>query len=191
MKTITLVRISLLAVLAYLIMMFQFPLPFAPSFIELDLSDVPAILAAIVYGPIPAIFVQLIKNLLHMITMSRSVGIGELANFLYGVALVLPIGLICHKKYTTSKYVISSLLGVFCFALTAGILNYFIIFPMYITAMGYPLEAMITAIPSPIMEITDLKSIIILAVTPFNITKGALATISAGLIYPYIKNYIK
>ena len=46
------VTVSVLSTIAYLLMMLNFPLPGLPPFLKIDFSEVPALLAAIVFGPV-------------------------------------------------------------------------------------------------------------------------------------------
>src|SRR5690554_3690588 len=80
----SMVKIAFLSVIAYIIMIFEFPLIFFPGFLKIDLSDIPALVAGFALGPVGGIMVELLKNLLHLITKTDTGGVGELANFLVG-----------------------------------------------------------------------------------------------------------
>jgi len=51
LTTNSLVKISVLSVLSYILMVIDFPLPMFPSFLKLDFSDIPALLGSFAIGP--------------------------------------------------------------------------------------------------------------------------------------------
>ena len=88
--------------LGFVLMLLEFPLPFIiPSFIKLDFSEIPALIAAFAFGPLHGILVCAIKNILHLFVTS-SAGVGELSNFILG-AILLELPACFTKKYITEK----------------------------------------------------------------------------------------
>ncbi|MEE1055615.1 MAG: ECF transporter S component, partial [Acutalibacteraceae bacterium] len=74
--------------LGFVLMLLEFPIPFIiPSFIKLDFSEIPALIASFAYGPIYGILVCAVKNLLHLF-VTTSGGVGELSNFILGAIFV-------------------------------------------------------------------------------------------------------
>ena len=89
---------AMLSAVAFILMFLDFSVPFMPAFIKMDLSELPALIGAFSMGPVCGILICLIKNVLHLFITTTG-GVGELSNFLLGVAFVLPAGLIYrHKK---------------------------------------------------------------------------------------------
>ena len=84
---------GILGAISTVLMMLSFSVPFMPSFIKLDFSELPALVASFSMGPLAGVAVCFIKNLIN-VTMSTTGGVGELSNFLLGVCLVLPAGLV-------------------------------------------------------------------------------------------------
>lgn len=74
----------MLAAIGMVLMLVDFPLPLFPSFLQIDLSDVPAVIGAFSLGPAAGVVIELLKNLLKLIVGSNTGGVGELANFLVG-----------------------------------------------------------------------------------------------------------
>ncbi|MBR1658709.1 MAG: ECF transporter S component, partial [Oscillospiraceae bacterium] len=77
-KTAYFVKVAMLGVLAYVVMFLELALPFFPSFLKLDLSDLIPLIGALALGPAAGVLVELLKNLLHLIT-THTGGVGELA----------------------------------------------------------------------------------------------------------------
>ena len=89
---------AMLSAVAYILMFLDFSVPFMPAFIKMDLSELPALIGSFAMGPLCGVVVCLIKNVLHLFITTTG-GVGELSNFILGVAFVLPAGLIYkHKK---------------------------------------------------------------------------------------------
>ena len=61
-----LVGTAVLSALSFVLMLLEFSVPLVPSFLKLDLSDLPALIASFAYGPVSGVLVALIKNLLHL-----------------------------------------------------------------------------------------------------------------------------
>ena len=92
---------AIMSALASVLMFIEIPIPIIPSFIKLDISELPALITAFAYGPLWGVVVCLIKNLVHL-TASTTAGVGELANFFLGAVFVFISG-IAYKKKTQQK----------------------------------------------------------------------------------------
>ena len=73
---------AMLGAVAAVLMYMEFPIPIMPSFVKLDVSELPALLAAYAYGPVSGIAVCLIKNLIKLPSTSTA-AVGELFNFVW------------------------------------------------------------------------------------------------------------
>ena len=94
-----LVQIGMLGAVSVVLMMFEIPLFFAPSFYKIDLSEIPVLIGTFAMGPVAGMFIELIKVVLHMLFKgSSTAGVGDFANFLIGCAMIVPAGLIYQKK---------------------------------------------------------------------------------------------
>lgn len=187
-STNSLVKIALLSVIAYILMLIEFPILFFPGFLKIDLSDMPALIGAFALGPIAGVIIELIKNLLHLITKTDTGGVGELANFLIGASLVMPAGILYAKSRKKSIALLGMLLGTVLMAIAGGLSNYYILIPFYSKMM--PIEQIIAWSASANGAITDLKTLILYAVVPFNLLKGLLISIFTILIYKRISHLL-
>ena len=78
-----LVQIGMLSAIAIILMMFEIPLPFAPTFYKIDLSEVPVLVGCFAMGPMAGVLVELVKILLNLVmTGTSTAGVGEIANFI-------------------------------------------------------------------------------------------------------------
>ncbi len=180
-KTHFLTKTAILSVLAYVVFLIEIPVFFAPAFLKIDASDLFALLGAFAMGPVAGIAIELIKNLLHMITVGSSGGIGELANFIVGVAWIVPAAIIYRRNKTKTNAVIGMFVGIICMAVVAAVFNYYVLIPFYTRFM--PIEAIVGMGNAVNTKIVDLKSLIIYAIIPFNVFKGGIITILTLLVY--------
>ncbi len=184
------VTVALGAAISLIFMMLDFSLPIAPSFIKLDVSDLPALILAFVFGPLAGVLTELIKNLLHLF-MTTTGGVGELSNFLLGVAFVLPAGVIYRKRKSRKGALVAMITGTICYSITGIFSNYFIMFPFYTKVSGISMEAIIAMCQKILPFVDSQWKVILFSVTPFNILKGLLVSVVTFFIYKRISPLLK
>ncbi|SDX93267.1 ECF transporter S component [Eubacterium barkeri] len=86
----------------------------------MDISDLPALIAAFAFGPVSGVLVELIKNGLQLIS-TNTAGVGELANFLMGSALTFTTGLVHQKRKTKTTALFGCITGSVAMAFAAFI----------------------------------------------------------------------
>ncbi|MGV3487270.1 MAG: ECF transporter S component [Tuberibacillus sp.] len=177
--------VALLSAIAFLIMFLQFPLPLFPAFLTIDLSDIPAIIGAIIYGPIAGIVIEAIKNILHWLTTGSVTGVpvGEFANFLTGTVYIVVSIWMFRKRKTLRSLIIGMVAGTIATAIVMCIANYFVIYPSYAYFLGFPVDAAIKMAQAANHSIHDLFSLVVLAVLPFNLLKCIVISVIAIPIY--------
>ena len=176
-STKTIAKVGILSAIAYVLMFISVPLPIFPSFLKIDLSDIPAIFGGMSLGPIAGIAIVIIKNFLQGITASTTGGVGEFANVIIGGSYVLIICLFYRKWKNIKSVVAGGLVGIVAMTIMGCIMNYYIMMPLYATVYGMPLDAIIqmgTVINS---KVTDLYTFVIWMIAPFNIIKAGLMTV--------------
>ncbi len=185
-----LVSIAAASAVSFVLMQFNFNLPFAPAFVKLDLSDVPALIMAFSIGPLAGVLTELVKNLLNLFVTSTS-GVGELSNFLLGCMFVAPAGFIYRKNKTRKTALVAMLTGTLCFAIGGIFSNLFIMFPFYTLVSGISMEAIIAMCSKILPFVNTEAEVILLSVTPFNILKGVIVSVVTFLLYKHITPIIK
>ncbi len=181
-NTRMLVSCAVGAAISFVLMLLDFSLPFAPAFIKLDLSDLPALILSFSFGPLAGLFTELVKNLLHLFVTTTG-GVGELSNYLLGVAFVVPAGLIYQRRKNRKTALIAMMVGTLCFSLVGVLSNYFIMFPFYTKVSGIPMEAIIAMCQKILPFVDNQWEVILLSVTPFNILKGLIVSVVTFVIY--------
>ena len=167
-------------------MFIEFPLPIFPSFLKVDISDLPALIGAFALGPVPGVAIELLKNILHLIFRNDSMGVGELANFLVGAILAFTSGMIYKRSKTKKNALMSVIVGAIAMSIGAAILNYFVFLPLYETVLHFPIKAVVAMGSAINPNIKNLNTLIIWAIIPFNLFKAAIVGIITLLMYKKI-----
>ena len=166
-------------------------IPIIPPIYKLDFSTVPVLLGGFSMGPLPGLAILLIKNLVSL-TNTSSMGVGELADFMTGAAILIPSALI-YKRNRTLKGALTGLLwGILCMVAVGAIANYFIMIPFYVNVMHMPLETILSMIAQAVPAVDSLPKLILLATSPFNLLKGVALSLITCVLYkrlsPILKN---
>jgi riboflavin transporter len=170
------VSIGMLSSIAYLLMLLNFPLPPFPNFLFVDFSDIPALIAALIFGPIAGVLVEFFKNVLNYLATGSQTGIpvGHIANFVAGIVFILPVYYIYNKLKTKKGMTLALLLGTITMAVIMSLLNYVIILPAYTALLHFP----------------DMRNLVVPAILPFNIVKGLIMSVIFMLLFMRMKGWI-
>lgn len=183
----TIAQISMLSAIAIVLMLFQMPLPFTPSFYQIDFSEVPVLVGAFVMGPLAGVVIELVKILLNFVVNGTSTaGVGEAANFLVGCALCIPAGIIYKRNKTRKGALIGLAAGTITMTVVGCVLNAFVLLPVYAKAFQMPIATLIEMGTAVNKGISGMSTFILYAVAPFNLLKGALVSFIVLLIYKKI-----
>lgn len=190
MSTELLVKGSILSAMAFIIMMIEFPLPIFPGFLQIDLSDIPALIGGFAMGPIAGVIIELVKNVLHLL-VSKTAGIGEVANLIVGGVFVFVSAYIYKRNKSKKGAAISLISGTIVMSIIACILNYFVLIPLYESALHFPVTAMIAETAKITSLVVDLKTLVLYSILPFNLLKGFVVSLVVFLIYKKVEPIIK
>lgn len=179
---------AMLSAVSFILMFFDFSVPFMPSFIKMDLSDLPELIGAFSMGPLCGVLVALVKNLLHL-TISTTGGVGELSNFLLGAAFVLPAGLIYKHKKTKMFALLGAVSGAVIMGVFSIVSNYFMVYPFYYNFM--PKEAILGAYQAILPGMKSILQCLICFNMPFTMVKGFISVAITMLVYKPLSPIIK
>ena len=174
-KTRYIVRIGVFSALAFIVMLLEFYIGFA-EYLKLDFSDVIAMIGGITMGPLAAAAIQLVKNLLKALIITRTAGIGELANLIVGIAFVVPASMIYKKLKTNTGLFLGLITGSISMVAFACLANLFILLPLY---FGNTITF-------------EVRWDTIIAIfLPFNIIKGIIVSFVTYLLHVAMKPIYK
>jgi len=187
-RTRKIIGAAMLAAVSFVLQFLELPMPLSPAFARFDFSDLPALIGAFAYGPLWGVVVELVKNLLHL-TVSATGGIGELANFAIGAALVFPAGLVYKKHKSRKTALLGCVVGSLCMGVMAAVMNYFVLLPLF--QMFMPMEEMIAAFAAFVPIIRTKLDVVLLNALPLNILKGAVISLVTMLLYKRLSPILK
>ena len=171
---------AMLSAVATVLMFFSFNVPLMPSFIKLDLSELPALIASFSMGPVAGAVVCLVKNLVNLF-FSTTGGVGELSNFLLGCCFVVPAGIVYQRKQNLAGAVIGSISGSAAMAVLSVFTNYFVVYPIYTAFL--PMETIMGMYQAINPNVETLWQALLLFNTPFTFIKGLCSVVITLLIY--------
>jgi len=185
-------QIGMLSAIATILMLFEIPLPFAPSFYEMDLSEVPVLIGCFAMGPGAGALIELMKVLLNLIINGTvTAGVGEFANFLIGCSFCVPAGILYKKLRTRKGAIVGMVSGTLFMTIAGCFINAYILLPTYAKAFSMPIDGLISMGTAVNSNITNLFTFVMFAVAPFNLLKGVIVSIVVLLIYKKIRPILK
>jgi len=179
---------GVLGAVATVLMFISFSVPFMPSFIKLDLSELPALIASFAFGPASGVAVCFIKNLINLPFTTTS-GVGEFCNFLLGTAFVLPAGWLYRKISGRRGALIGSFVGAAAMAVLSLPVNYFVTYPFY--AVFMPMEGILHMYQVINPAVENLFQALLWFNVPFTFVKGLLSVAITFAIYKKISPILK
>lgn len=162
------VKISLLSAVAVILMYIDIPLLPAFPWLKIDFSDVPALMGAFAFGPLTGVVIELLKNILILLVKGTGTGfVGEMANFIVGVSLVLPAAIIYHKNKCKKSAIMGMIVGGISIEIIGILANAYLILP----AFGMKMAG------------ADLMNYILFGLLPFNGIKAVLVGVATFVLY--------
>ncbi len=184
--------IAVFGAFAAVLMFFEVPLFFAPSFYEIDFSEVPVLICTFYLGPVAGVVCEFVKIFLKLLLKGTSTAyVGDFANFALGCTLVLPASIAYHCKKSKKSAVIGLIIGTVCMTIFGSFFNAFFLIPKYVQLYNIPLEAIIGMGTAVNPSITSVYTLVLFAVVPFNILKGVLVSILTLLLYKRVERLLK
>ena len=171
---VKMVQVALLSAMSFALYTIEIPAGFlVPStpFLKIDFSDVPAFIATFGINPIAGILVMLLKNVLHLLLITKEpMASGEIGNLLSGLCIIIPAWIILKKKQGMLRYFGAVTASAIYCAVAMVLFNYFVTLPLY-------------NISDPAIK----EQMIIYGFLPFNLIKGVVITIISIIVYKLLK----
>ncbi len=172
LSTKKIVALAFFTAFAFIFSFWTFPIFPATPYLKLDFGNVFIMLAGFLFGPIEAIAVTLVKELLAL-TNTTSGGVGEIANFLMTSSFVI-LPSVVYRFRKGLKTVAFSLCGACVIGtVTAALVNRFIVFPLYMGGAA-----------------AGVFSSVFWFVIGFNVIKTVSISIVTVLLYKRLSNFL-
>ena len=126
-------KVAVLSAVSFVLYMFaKFNLPFMfPSFLDVQFSELPAILAGFSLGPVAGALVIIIKCLIKF-PFSGTAFVGEITDIVLGILYVVPASIVYQLKKTRKNAAIGLMVVTAVATLGAVLLNRFVSVPFYV-----------------------------------------------------------
>lgn len=204
MKKNTVKRISFIAIFASISTLLycyvKFPLPIFPSFLDMNFSMIPILICAFMLGPWDACVCVILRCLLKWI-LPPGTGtgyVGEVADVLNGLAVVIPAGLLYQKSNGKHKTFLAFMISILSWLIMSIIANIFINIPWYtqlffkgdmtpLIGMSNTAFKLISFGKIEATEQTFMICYIFLAVIPFNLLLSSIVVLCTALIHKRLK----
>ncbi|MCB8592714.1 ECF transporter S component [Faecalibacillus intestinalis] len=184
LTTKNLTMIAMFSAISAVLMVFEIQLPFSPSFVKFDFSDLPVMLGGFLIGPFAGGIIVFMKILLHfLLNGTTSFFVGDLSNLLLTLSFVLPASFIYQQKKTKKTAIQGLLVSIICTSLLAIIFNLFLIFPLYLKVLNLKMVDLINMIHVVNPLVKDVFTMIVFSLLPFNLFKYSIVSMITMLSY--------
>ena len=180
-------KVALLTGIAYVLYVFaKFPLSFMfPTFLEMQFSELPAILAGFSLGPVAGVIVSVLRVVLKFHTNTGYVG--ELTDIILGTLYVLPASIIYTLKKNKKNALIGLIVGTVVSTVAAMFLNRFVSVPFFLEVIFKGDFGLLIRTLSPLypnLNEQNFYAVYLFAgVLPFNILRLSLVSALTFLVY--------
>lgn len=184
--------IGVFAAVAAVLMYLEFPLPFAPSFYEIDFSEVPVLICSFSLGPVAGVVCELVKVILKLLLKGTTTAfVGDFANFVVGCSFILPATIIYHRFKTKKGALAGMAVGTATMTVFGSLFNAVYLLPAFSALYGLPLETLVAMGTKVNGAINSVSTLVLFAVVPFNLVKGVLVSVLTFLLYKKIERLLK
>lgn len=193
-KTINkITKIGIFSALSVILYYIKFNLPaIFPSFLEIHFSMVPALLCTLALGPVEGAIVIVIRFLLKLPSTSTVI-VGEIADLIIGLLVVIPAGLL-YKFNRTKKGGITAISLACILGILFGTLSNIFTIPLYIELFfGGNVNILVSALSViPGVNVTNYMSkYLLLGALPFNSLLSILVCVITYFTYKSVSNIFK
>lgn len=186
--------IGMFSAVAMILMLFDFPLPFAPGFYKLDFSELPILVGTFAFGPAAGVMMEFVKILLKLFIKGTSTAfVGDLANFVVGCSFILPASVIYTFRKNKKNAIIACVAGTLIITLFGTFFNAVYLLPAFAKLYGMSMETLLArgSEVNPLAKEGDIVSFVAACVAPMNLIKGLSVSIVTLLIYKPLSPIIK
>lgn len=189
------VKLAMYSALAFVLYNIKFPLPgMFPSFLDIQISELPALIAGFSMGPISGCLVIIIKGLFKSAITSTSF-VGELTDVLLGICFVVPSSLIYNSRKNKKTALLGLVVGSLLLTVMAIIVNRFISVPLLIKVSEGGWEPLLNMASSlynrDITKETFYKWYLGVGILPFNLLRCFIVSAVTYFLYPRLKRPLK
>lgn len=176
--------IAMFGALGGVMMLFEIPVGFAPSFYKFDFSELPVLMSGFYLGPVAGVTTAFLKVFIKLLLKSTSTAfVGELANFTCCCAFVLPASIIYHVKKSKKSSIAGMVVGTLVLTIFGSAFNALYLIPKFAELFHMPVEVIVGMGTKINANITSIWTLVLFAVVPLNLMKGTVDSIITFVLY--------
>lgn len=177
-NTRKMVIIASLSAISFILMLFNFPIIPAASFLKIDFSIIPMLTALVLFDLKSSYLVLFFRSLLKILLDGKGVNdfIGLPMNIVAIALFLFAFALFWKKSQTKSHYMTASIIGTALLTLAMLLLNLFYAVPLYAKFANFDIAKFI-----------GLSKYLFTMVLPFNFIEGLIFAIVFYFVYIAIK----
>ena len=181
--------IAMSAALGGVLMYFEIPLFFAPSFYQLDLSEIPVLISSFYLGPVAGVVTEFLKVLIKLVLKGTSTAfVGDFANFVVGCTFILPATILYHTHKSRKNAVLGMAAGTLIMTVFGSLFNAVYLLPQFSQLYGIPMDGIIAMAQEVNPAIQSVSSLVLMAVVPFNLLKGVVVSAVTFVLYKRVEH---
>ncbi len=188
--------IALFGALSGVLYIFGFPISAAfPVWLELNFSDIPALIGTFALGPLSGTIILIVKILIKLVFKSTgTIFVGELADFLIGLAFILPAGFLYKKRRTFKGALAGLAIGTASSVAVSIVANWLVLVPFYVRLLFKGNWDAIVGLMKPLFPSCTKETFydfyLWVSVLPFNVMRCLIASVATLLVYKHISKAI-
>lgn len=184
--------VGVFAAISAVLMVLELPVPFAPPFYKIDLSEVPALLLSFAYGPAAGVLCEFLKILIKLVIKGTSSAfVGELANLVIGCSFILPAGMLYTLNKTKKQAIIACVTGTLIMTVFGSLFNGIYLLPKFAEVYGMPLDQIVAMGTAVNDKVTSVYALVLLCVVPLNLLKGTIDSLIVILLYKKLRPILR
>lgn len=178
---------AIFSAMAGVLMFIEIPLFFAPSFYEIDLSEIPIMICTFYLGPVSGVVAELLKIIVKLVFKGTTTAfVGDFANFVVGCSFVLPASIVYHAKPGKKSALVGMAVGTLIMTVFGSAFNAIYLLPKFAEMFGMPLDTIVGMGTQVNSAINSVSTLVLFAVVPFNLLKGVIVSALTFLLYKRI-----
>ena len=171
----------------------KFNLPFFPPWLDIQVSELPALITGFAYGPFAGCLVIIVRFVIKL-PSTITAGVGELADLVLSISVVA-ISSIIYKKHRTMKGAfVGTGIGVGVGVNVSCFLNWLVLIPAYIFLAGFSIDllvGMLSYLPFEVTRENFMLSYVLVGALPFNLVRFILVYALTFLLYKRTHKLLK
>jgi len=196
-RTLFFVLIANLVALSVIFYIFpKIPLPFIfPSFLELQLSNLPAIIGGFALGPVAVAIIVVVRTLVKLLFLPTSTAfVGETVDVIIGISTVVVSSVIYKKIHTRKGAVIGMFAGMATWTIIAILANWLFVLDFYLELFFGGDMTVLLGVLEIIPGITAsnyMGKYLLYAILPFNLLLSGIVYGITFVVYKRISGFIQ